>query len=210
MTQALRAAQQRGAEIEITWLAGQTVNDLQRALRWAEQEPVHIFHFVGHGSFDAQRDEGVLWLADEQGRARALTASQLARLLGDHRALRLAALNACEGARGSVLDVFSSTAATLVRRGIPQRCWRCSMRLVTRRRRCWPNGFTRVWPMACRWIRLWPRRVKRLTWITTVRWNGHTGAVHACQRWTHLRRAASGFRWATTRGSSATAGQSAG
>jgi formylglycine-generating enzyme required for sulfatase activity len=119
LLRALAGAQQRGAAIEITWLAGQTVNDLQRALRSAEREPYHIFHFVGHGSFDAQRDEGVLWLADAQGRARALTAAQLARLLGDHRALRLVVLNACEGARGSALDVFSSTAATLVRRGIP-------------------------------------------------------------------------------------------
>jgi formylglycine-generating enzyme required for sulfatase activity len=119
ITQALAAAQGRGAAIEITWLAGQTVRDLQRALRHAENRPYHIFHFVGHGSFDAQRDEGVLWLADENNRARPVTATQLARLLGDHRPLRLAVLNACEGAQGSELDVFSSTAATLVRRGIP-------------------------------------------------------------------------------------------
>ncbi len=109
VAQALTAAQQRGAKIEMTWLAGQTAGDLQRALRQAERAPVHIFHFVGHGSFDVQRDEGVLWLADEQGRARALTATQLARLLGDHRPLRLVVLNACEGAQGGKLDVCSST-----------------------------------------------------------------------------------------------------
>ncbi|MBP8059757.1 MAG: SUMF1/EgtB/PvdO family nonheme iron enzyme [Chloroflexi bacterium] len=112
-------AQQRGGAIELVWLEGHTVNDLQRALRRAERDPFHIFHFVGHGSFDQQRDEGVLWLADVQGRAAPLMASQLARLLGDHRPLRLVVLNACEGAQGSDLDVFSSTAATLVRRGIP-------------------------------------------------------------------------------------------
>jgi formylglycine-generating enzyme required for sulfatase activity len=43
----------------------------------------------------------------------------LGRLLADHRSLRLALLNACEGARGSERDVFSSTATILVRRGIP-------------------------------------------------------------------------------------------
>jgi hypothetical protein len=48
-----------------------------------------------------------------------LSATQLGRLLADHRSLRLAGLNACEGARGSDRDVFSSTAAILVRRGIP-------------------------------------------------------------------------------------------
>ncbi|MCA9941590.1 MAG: CHAT domain-containing protein, partial [Anaerolineales bacterium] len=112
-------AAQRGAAIDITWLTGQTVTDLQRALRRTRREPYHIFHFIGHGSFDAARDEGVLWLADQQGRAQALTANKLALLLGDHHSLRLVVLNACEGARGGDLDVFSSTAATLVRRGVP-------------------------------------------------------------------------------------------
>src|SRR2546430_144567 len=43
----------------------------------------------------------------------------MAMLLADHRSLRLVVLNSCEGARGSELDIFSSTAAILVRRGIP-------------------------------------------------------------------------------------------
>ena len=43
----------------------------------------------------------------------------MGRLLADHRSLRLALLNSCEGARGSEHDVFSSTAAILVRRGLP-------------------------------------------------------------------------------------------
>ena len=119
LEQALAGAQARGAAIEVHWLPGQTVSDLQRELRRAERDPYHIFHFVGHGSFDAQRQEGTLWLADANGRAHPLLATGLARLLGDHRALRLAVLNACEGARGNELDVFSSTAATLVKRGIP-------------------------------------------------------------------------------------------
>ncbi len=40
-------------------------------------------------------------------------------MLDDHFPLRLAFLNSCEGARGSEGDAFSSTAATLVRRGVP-------------------------------------------------------------------------------------------
>ena len=81
--------------------------------------PWHVFHFVGHGGFDTNRDEGVIVLVDDDGRSRRLLAGELARLLAVHRTLRLAVLNACEGARGGGLDIFSSTASILVRRGIP-------------------------------------------------------------------------------------------
>ncbi|MDQ2741685.1 MAG: CHAT domain-containing protein, partial [Chloroflexota bacterium] len=37
----------------------------------------HIFHFVGHGGFDPQGEEGVLILEDESGRGRKVTAHQL-------------------------------------------------------------------------------------------------------------------------------------
>ncbi|MCB0203085.1 MAG: CHAT domain-containing protein, partial [Anaerolineae bacterium] len=45
--------------------------------------------------------------------------TELGRLLADHWTLRLAVLNACEGARGSDHDLFSSTASILVQRGLP-------------------------------------------------------------------------------------------
>lgn len=102
--------------VELTWLAGQTWRDLQRAMRGG---PWHVLHFVGHGSFDRASDEGMIALLDEQGRAYRLSAAQLGRLLDDHFPLRLALLNACEGATGSERDLLSSTAATLVRRGVP-------------------------------------------------------------------------------------------
>jgi len=102
--------------VELVWLEGQTWRDLQRAMR---RSPWHVVHFIGHGGFDPHRDEGVLWLADDAGRARALHASELARLLADHADLRLVLLNACESARPGKLDIFSSTATALVRRGLP-------------------------------------------------------------------------------------------
>lgn len=102
--------------VTLTWLEGQTWYDLQRALR---SGPWHIFHFIGHGSFDRPADEGVIALADESGAAHFLRATELGRLLADHHALRLVLLNACEGAQSSERDIFSSTAAILVRRGIP-------------------------------------------------------------------------------------------
>ncbi|HMA33850.1 MAG TPA: CHAT domain-containing protein [Chloroflexia bacterium] len=102
--------------VEITWLAGQTWRDLQRAMRGG---PWHLFHFIGHGGFDPHADEGLLALASDTGGSHLLTATNVARLLADHQPLRMVLLNACEGGRASTQDIFSSTAATLVRRGIP-------------------------------------------------------------------------------------------
>lgn len=105
-----------GGLLELTWLEGQTWRHLQRAMR---RGPWHIFHFVGHGGFDAATEEGALALSDDAGHMHLLRARSLAELLDDHYPLRLVFLNSCEGARGSESDAFSSTAATLVRRGVP-------------------------------------------------------------------------------------------
>jgi hypothetical protein len=102
--------------LELTWLEGQTWRHLQRAMRLG---PWHVFHFVGHGGFDPATEEGALALSDDEGRMRLLRARGLAELLDDHYPLRMVFLNSCEGARGSESDAFSSTAATLVRRGVP-------------------------------------------------------------------------------------------
>ena len=101
--------------VELVWLEGQTWRDLQRAMR---QGPWHIFHFIGHGGFDEQADEGLLILAEGDGSYK-LSATQLTRLLVRQESLRLAVLNTCEGGRGSNKDIFSSTASILVRGGVP-------------------------------------------------------------------------------------------
>jgi tetratricopeptide (TPR) repeat protein len=113
--EALRGLQAKRL-VELTWLEGQTWRDLQRVMR---RGPWHIFHFIGHGGFDPETEEGAIALSDEEGRKHLLGASDLALLLDDHYFLRLVFLNSCEGARGSPRDAFSSTAATLVRAGIP-------------------------------------------------------------------------------------------
>jgi len=113
--EAVRGLQARSL-VELTWLEGQTWRHLQRAMR---RGPWHVFHFIGHGGFDPETEEGAIALSDEQGRKHLLGASDLALLLDDHYFLRLVFLNSCEGARGSPRDSFSSTAATLVRSGIP-------------------------------------------------------------------------------------------
>jgi hypothetical protein len=102
--------------VELTWLASGSWRELQRAMR---DGPWHIFHFIGHGGFAENIDEGVLVFVGDDGRKLALRASQVGRLLADHPSLRLVVLNSCEGAEGSKQDLVSSTAATLVQRGIP-------------------------------------------------------------------------------------------
>ncbi len=113
--EAVRDLEEKG-RVKLTWLEGQTSRDLLRAMRHG---PWHVFHFIGHGDFDPDSNEGLIALADEEDNARFLRAEDLAQLLADHWDLRLVLLNSCEGARGSEHDAFSSTAATLVRPGIP-------------------------------------------------------------------------------------------
>lgn len=89
--------------VEITWLQGQTWEDLQQAMRTGTW---HIFHFIGHGGFDRNTDEGLIALADKDGKSFLLTATQLGRFLASHSHLRLVLLNSCEGARGGKRDIF--------------------------------------------------------------------------------------------------------
>jgi hypothetical protein len=101
---------------EVVWLAGQSWRDLQEAM---QRGPWHIFHYIGHGAYDEALGEGVLVVAGDEGEPRLLSGSELARLFDGQSALRLAVLNACEGARGAEQRVFSSLGAALVRRGLP-------------------------------------------------------------------------------------------
>ncbi|HEX6778161.1 MAG TPA: CHAT domain-containing protein [Ktedonobacterales bacterium] len=102
--------------LKLRWVEGQRVHDLHQALL---QRDWHIFHFIGHGAFDPNQQEGVLALANEQGKTRLLSATALARLLAQRPSLRLVVLNSCQGAAGSRHDIFSSTAATLASKRIP-------------------------------------------------------------------------------------------
>ena len=93
-----------------------TLSELQRRLR---RGGYHIFHFIGHGTFEEQAQDGVLLLEDEEGRGRPISGQYVGTLLHDERSLRLAILNACEGARTSAADPFAGTAQSLVQQGIP-------------------------------------------------------------------------------------------
>ncbi len=103
--------------VELAWADGQSWRDLNVALRHGG--PWHVLHFIGHGGFDSHAQEGVLILADENGRSHALPASDLALLVEKHPSARLVVLNACDTGQASALNAFSSVAGALLRRGIP-------------------------------------------------------------------------------------------
>lgn len=126
---AIRAEQQRlsgalaGLEheglIELGWTAGDTWRDLRTALRRTGDAQWHVFHFIGHGGFDATAQEGTLRLSGEDGSGYDLGAENLAMVLEGRPSLRLVVLNACETGRSSAADPFSSVAGALMRRGVP-------------------------------------------------------------------------------------------
>jgi formylglycine-generating enzyme required for sulfatase activity/tetratricopeptide (TPR) repeat protein len=88
---------------------------LQQRLR---REKYNIFHYIGHGGFDQGTQDGVLLLEDEAGRGRPLSGQFLGAILHDEQSLRLAVLNACEGARAARSDPFAGVAQSLVQQGL--------------------------------------------------------------------------------------------
>jgi formylglycine-generating enzyme required for sulfatase activity len=114
LQQALVHAQASG-RIHLERLPSPTLAALQDRLRTG---PVHMLHFIGHGYFDADANEGGLVLEGEDG-GLLVTAPRLATILHDHDPLRLIFLNACEGARGGRTDPFGGVAQKLVQQGIP-------------------------------------------------------------------------------------------
>jgi len=110
--QELLAPLQARGLITVDWVPGQSWEAAQDALYAGCQ----VFHFIGHGRFDPGRGEGVIAFASERGRRQLVGASALADLLSVADPMpRLVVLNSCQTAAGSDTDVFSSTAATLVR-----------------------------------------------------------------------------------------------
>ena len=102
--------------VQIERMERATLRELQRAL---VRDDFHLFHFIGHGGFDNSANDGVLLLETDEGRGREVSGHQLGTILDDARTIRVAVLNACEGARTSETDPFAGVAQSLVARGIP-------------------------------------------------------------------------------------------
>jgi hypothetical protein len=102
--------------LQVERLEPATLAMLQSRLR---QGDIHILHFIGHGYFDPESNEGGLIFESDDRHSREVNVGRLGVLLHDHESLRLIFLNACEGARGGYTDSFAGTAQRLVQQGIP-------------------------------------------------------------------------------------------
>lgn len=102
--------------LTLDFLPVATLEELQRQLRRADY---HIFHFIGHGIFDAGAQEGVLLFENAMKRSQPVTGQDLAVYLRDATTLRLVILNACEGARAGRKDPFAGVAQVLLLQGLP-------------------------------------------------------------------------------------------
>jgi hypothetical protein len=107
---------ERSGKVVVDAAPAGTLAALSRKLR---RDDFHIFHFIGHGGYDADADDGLVAFEDADGRFQQVRANHLGMLLHDHRTLRMAVLNSCEGARGSLHDPYAGTAQTLVQQGVP-------------------------------------------------------------------------------------------
>lgn len=111
----VRAAFAARPDVQVDALPDATPGGLLAAL---QEHDVHVLHFMGHGGLDAARGQGVLLFHDEHGAVQALPGGHLAAFVRG-RGLRLAVLNACEGAASAGLDATAGAASALMVAGLP-------------------------------------------------------------------------------------------
>jgi len=112
----IRKAFSADRTIEIVPLGQVNLGKLRRALVESE---FHVLHFLGHGEYDPESGEGVLFFEDGRRGAEIVRGRHLAEQLLDRSSLRLAFLNACRTARASAPQAFGGVATALVRAGLP-------------------------------------------------------------------------------------------
>jgi hypothetical protein len=115
LERALSGLTEAGA-VELHWLERPTLAALLKAL---QTHTFHALHYIGHGVYDRDAERGVLLFEDDSGWARPVGGDTLGMILHDFSSLRLAVLNACEGARTARTDPFAGVAGSLVQRDIP-------------------------------------------------------------------------------------------
>ena len=119
------AAEQRRLSDQLAKLGPEVVE-----LHWVQQatwESLHdellsgtwdVLHFIGHGEYDAGSDQAMIILVDADGGPNLVAADRLADLVNEKStAPRLVVLNSCESGRTGTRDLFSSAAASFIRRG---------------------------------------------------------------------------------------------
>ena len=91
----------------------------QHLMKRMVDRPYHVFHFIGHGAYDAKTGKGRLLIKrSDSDDVYPVTPERLSVVLRTHnRTLRLVVLNACEGARTSANDSYTGIAQNLLRQG---------------------------------------------------------------------------------------------
>ena len=107
----------RAGLVQVCWAPSATWAGLHEELM---DGPWHVVHYIGHGDFDPDLDEGILALERAQdGRIDQVAAHRVVDLLRQADPMpRLVVLNSCSGAAVGTHDLFSGTAASLVRGGV--------------------------------------------------------------------------------------------
>ena len=93
-----------------------TLPVLQQKLR---QNNYHVFHFIGHGTFDEETKLGALVFETNDGSGQMVDSRQLSTMLYDEKTLRLVVLNACQGGQTWANNPFGGVAQGLVQQSIP-------------------------------------------------------------------------------------------
>lgn len=111
ITQGLQ--QKLGNQVEVTVVHSGGPLDLLDAL---ESGGYHVWHYIGHGTFDQTLQEGILLFEPTPGAPpQRVRASQLRAGLLDHPTLRLVFLNSCKTAVGAVSNAYASLGLNLAR-----------------------------------------------------------------------------------------------
>lgn len=102
--------------VEIDWVQE---NSLSAVIDALNQRDYHIFHFMGHGTVQTEggRQGGYLILEDAGHKAVPVSAARLGQAF--RRSVRIALINACQGAVGDVQSPSSGVATSLLQQGIP-------------------------------------------------------------------------------------------
>jgi len=102
-------------QVRLHYLPNVTKSKLQQYLR---EHKIDILHFIGHGFYDEQNNEGFLVFENNDRQAELISAEVLATLLKDYMP-RLVYLNACETARSGLHVSLAGIAQKLIQKGLP-------------------------------------------------------------------------------------------
>lgn len=103
-------------KVEVHRLNKPSKIDLYHELRRREY---HIVHFMVHGLFNSNTDQGLLLLEDEQGKPAGLNEEMLDLLFTDSPATKVIVFNACQSGKTSHNKTISGVAASVVQAGVP-------------------------------------------------------------------------------------------